>query len=62
MRLNPDIPFFCYCPSQDGDWQISPDKPYAARYRFIVADAGPDKELIERLYSDWADPPKVTVK
>jgi len=62
MRLNPDIPFFCYCPSQDGDWQITPDKPYTARYRFIVADAGPDKELIERLYTDWANPPKAEVK
>jgi len=62
MRLNPDIPFFCYCPSQDGPWEITPTKPYTARYRFIVADAGPDKDLIERLYTDWADPPKVTVK
>src|SRR6185436_11445480 len=33
MRLNPDIPFFCYCPSQDGDWEITPQKPYNARYR-----------------------------
>jgi hypothetical protein len=62
MRLNPDIPFFCFAPSQDGQWEISPDKPYTARYRFIVMDSGPDKDLIERLYTDWADPPKVEVK
>jgi len=60
--LNAEIPCFCYCPSQNGDWQITPDKSYTARYSFIVADAGPDKELIERLYTDWADPPKVEVK
>ena len=62
MRLNPDQPFFCYAPSQDGDWEISPTKPYTARYRFIVMDGGPDKDLIERLYTDWANPPKVEVK
>ena len=62
MRLNPDIPFFCYCPSQDGPWEITPEKPYNARYRFIVSEGGADKNLIERLYTDWADPPKVEVK
>jgi hypothetical protein len=62
MRLNPTEPFFCFAPSQDGDWEISPTKPYTARYRFVVADGGPDKQLIERLYSDWANPPKVEIK
>ncbi len=62
MRLNPTEPFFCFAPSQDGDWKIEPGKPYVAKYRFVVADGGPDKELIERLYKDWADPPKVEIK
>ena len=62
MRLNPDIPFFCYCPSQDGDWEITPQKPYNARYRFIVSEGSADKDLIERLYTDWANPPKAEVK
>jgi methane monooxygenase PmoA-like len=62
MRLNPDEPFFCYAPSQGGDWAIEPGKPYVARYRFVVADGGPDKKEIERLWNDYAKPPTVTVE
>ena len=62
MRLHPDEPFFCYCPSQLGDWKIEPGKPYVARYRFVVMDAGPDAKEIERLWNDYANPPKVTVE
>jgi hypothetical protein len=42
MRLNPDEPFFSYCPSQGGEWKIQPGKPYVARYRFVVADGPAD--------------------
>jgi hypothetical protein len=62
MRLHPDEPFFCYAPSQLGDWAIEPGKPYVARYRFVVADGAPDKAEIERLYNDYANPPKATVE
>lgn len=61
MRLHPDEPFFCYAPSQGGDWSIEPGKPYVARYRFVVMDSGPDAKEIERLWNDYANPPKVTV-
>ena len=62
MRLNPNDPFFCYAPSQLGDWEITPGKPYVSRYRFIVADGGPDKVEIERHWNDYAKPPVVRVK
>jgi hypothetical protein len=62
MRLHPDEPFFCYAPSQGGDWSIEPGKPYVARYRFVVADGPADKAEIERLWNDYANPPKVTVE
>ena len=62
MRLNPDEPFFCYAPSQGGDWVIEPGKPYVARYRFIVADGPVDAKEIERMWNDYATPPKVTVE
>jgi hypothetical protein len=62
MRLNPDEPFFCYAPSQGGDWSIEPGQPYMAHYRFIVADGPADKVEIERLWNDYAHPPKVTVE
>ena len=30
MRLHPSEPFFCFAPSQLGDWEIEPGKPYIA--------------------------------
>jgi hypothetical protein len=62
MRLNPDEPFFSYCPSQGGEWKIEPGKPYVARYRFVVADGPADAKEIERMWTDYANPPKVTVE
>ena len=62
MRLNPDEPFFCYAPSQGGDWSIEPGKPYVARYRFVVADGPADAKEIERLWNDYANPPRVTLE
>jgi len=41
---------------------IEPGKPYVARYRVIAADGPADAKEIERLWNDYANPPKVTVK
>jgi hypothetical protein len=62
IRFNPDMPFVCYAPSQLGDWKIEPGKPYVSRYRFVAMDAAADVKEIERLWADYADPPKVTVQ
>ena len=62
MRLHPSEPFFCYAPSQLGDWSIEPGKPYTARYRFIVSDGAVDKALIERVWNDFAEPVEVKVQ
>jgi hypothetical protein len=62
MRLHPTEPFFCFAPSQLGDWEISPGQAYVSRYRFAVQDGPPDKELIERLWNDYAHPPSVKVE
>lgn len=61
MRLHPSEPFFCYAPSQLGDWSIEPGTPYVSRYRFVVFDGPADRELIERLWNDFAHPPKVVL-
>ena len=61
MRLHPTEPFFCFAPSQLGDWEIPPGKPYVSRYRFIVADGPPDKAELERLWNDYAHPPTVAI-
>jgi hypothetical protein len=62
MRLHPTEPFFCFAPSQLGDWQIEPGKPYISRYRFLVSDGKPDKERIERIWNAYAHPPKVSIE
>jgi Family of unknown function (DUF6807) len=56
MRINPDQPFFCYSPSLIGDWRIEPGKPYVSRYRFIVYDGAPDKQELDRMWNDYANP------
>lgn len=61
MRVHPSEPFLCFAPSQLGDWAIEPGKPYVARYRFVAMDGEPNTEVIERLWRDYAEPPKVEV-
>jgi hypothetical protein len=56
VRLHPKEPFFCFAPSQLGEWRIEPGKPYVARYRFVVADGDPDPKEIDRLWHDYAEP------
>jgi Methane oxygenase PmoA len=62
LRLNPKNPQFCIAPSQGGDWEISPGKPYVSRYRLLIADGAPDKTDIDRRWNDYANPPKATLK
>ncbi len=61
MRVNPTEPFFCFAPSQLGDWAIEPGKPYVARYRLLLTDGEPDRELIEQCWRDLAEPVRVEV-
>ena len=61
MRLHPTEPFFCFAPSQLGDWAIEPGKPYVSRYRFIVLDGPPDKKELDALWSAYARPPKIKI-
>ena len=62
MRLNPKQPFFCYAPSQMGEWKIEPGKPFNAQYRFIAADGETDAKELDRLWNDWGAPPTVRVE
>jgi len=62
MRLHPTEPFFCFAPSQEGDWSIEPGKPYISKYRFIVSDGAPDKRQIDALWNAYAYPPRVVVE
>lgn len=61
MRIHPDEPFFNFAPQQLGDLSIEPGETHTARYRYVVYDEGPDVELIEQLWEDYAHPPEVSV-
>ena len=64
MRWHPTEPFFCYAPSQLGDWEIKPGDRYTSKYHFIVFDGKPNREWIENMWQNYANPPeaKVVVK
>ena len=62
IRVNPDDPMVCWAPSQLGEWEIEPGKPYVARYRFAVWDEAPAVEEIERLWGDYAEPVRASLK
>ncbi len=59
MRIHPNEPFFAYAPSQLGEFEIEPAKPFVARYRCVVQDGPPDRGELDRLWNDYADPPRV---
>jgi hypothetical protein len=62
MRIHPDEPFFCFSPPQAGEFEITPTSPYDSRYRFVVFDGPPDAALLNRLWDDFADPPKADLR
>lgn len=62
LRLNPKNPQICVAPSADGDWSIEPGKPLVLKYRIVLNDGKPDAKELERLWTDYATPPKVEVK
>ena len=61
MRIHPDEPFFNFAPMQAGDMSLDPGKKYVWRYRFLVHDGAPKKDIIDAAWNDYANPPRVTV-
>jgi hypothetical protein len=55
MRIHPSEPFFCYAPSQAGNFEIKPGKAYVAKYRFIVYDGKPDIEFIQNMWDNYSN-------
>jgi hypothetical protein len=61
VRLHPNMPYFCFAPMVLGEFVIEPGKPYVSRYRIVAHDGPPDPKLIDRLWDDYTDPPRVKV-
>ena len=54
MRVHPTEPFFNFAPQQAGDFEITPGKPFVWRYRMVIHDGPPDRELLDRLWNAYA--------
>jgi hypothetical protein len=62
VRLHPSMPYFCFTPATLGSFRIEPGgPPYVSRYRFYVHDGKLDPQAAERVWHDFADPPKVRI-
>ncbi|MFM2198620.1 MAG: hypothetical protein RLZZ505_2052 [Verrucomicrobiota bacterium] len=57
IRIHPNEPFISFAPQMAGDMEIAHDKAYRSGYRFVTFDGAPDKQLLDRLWNDYATPP-----
>lgn len=48
-------------PAQEHDWALMPGGTYALQYRMLVYDGAIDREIAERYWRDFANPPVVKV-
>lgn len=58
VRLHPVKPYFCFSPAVEGQFVISPAKPYISRYRFLVQSLDIDADTITRHWKTYADEEK----
>lgn len=59
-RIHPTtLPFFSYVPSHDRMVTITKKSPKVFRYRVLVHDGHPDGALDQRLWREFAEPPRV---
>jgi hypothetical protein len=54
--------FINFNPAQEQDWLLEPGQTYALKYRMFVYDGSMTAERAERLWRDYADPPRVEVR
>ena len=57
VRVHPEMPYFCFSPMVEAEFQIVPQQKYNSQYRFLVFDGAPDLSLVERIWQDYAHPP-----
>ena len=65
MRIWPEpdnYVFFNFAPSQAGEWVMEPGVDHVFQYRLFVHEGKPNTDEIERVWNDYADPPKVKVE
>jgi hypothetical protein len=53
--------YFEFCPIRWKDWILNPGNVYRQKYRMLVYDGKVDKAASERIWTDFAYPPVVTI-
>ena len=61
VRLHPHKPYFCFAPMQLGDFEITPGRTFASRYRFYAHNGPVNATTSERLWKDYAEPARVRI-
>ncbi len=61
LRLHPGMPYFCFAPTQQGDFTTEPGRPMTWRYRMVVRDGPLEARELELLWAGFADPPRAAV-
>ncbi|MGB0767911.1 MAG: DUF6807 family protein [Phycisphaeraceae bacterium] len=56
VRLHEKFSYFCFAPMVAGQFQITPDKPYTSRFRFVAFDGQPDPDTLNALWQDYTQP------
>ena len=54
--------FVNFNPAQEQDWLLEPGQTYALKYRMFIYDGEMTPERAERIWRDYADPPRVEVR
>ncbi len=65
MRIWPEFEkevFFNWAPVQIDDFELKPGKDHIYRYRMYVHEGKVDVEKTERLWNDYAHPPKIEIE
>lgn len=62
VRLHPDKPYFVFSPCVLGEFTLAADdEPLVNRYRYVAFDGPVDAEMLDQLWSDFAQPMDVGV-
>jgi hypothetical protein len=56
LRIHPTMPYMVYTPQFLGDWEITPEKPHRASYRFIIHDGQLSAAQLDSLWQNYAAP------
>lgn len=62
LRIHPKHPYVAFAPIKEGSFTIEPGQPYRTRFRIVSFDGPIDREGIERLWQDYANPVKARVE